>query len=128
MTNFTINYLFILFAIIGTALCIAFYIYHTGQTKLSRKCGQGSYIAYRARVLNIIKAPVMLDGFISFYVECSYKRHGQEYTLRSKLINIAKKPSLGGSPDVECDITVFVNEAEPSDYYVEIRTKLRRER
>ena len=104
-------------------MCIALYIYNSKPTAARPKTRASAYTAYDAKVLKI--TPVNFSGFVSFYVECSYVREGREYFAKSRQINIMRVPFLNPSPDIQCGVTVFVDEADPANYYVEVRTRLK---
>ena len=113
----------VIFGITGAALCIALYIYNSKPPAVRLKSRANSYTAYEAKVLKI--TPVKRSGFVSFYVECSYVREGREYFAKSRRINVTRVPFLNPNPDIECGVTVFVDEADPENYYVEVRTRLK---
>ena len=118
------NVMLVLIIIIGSAaLCIALYIYNSKPPTARPNARASTYVAYDPKVLKI--TPVKLRGFVSFYVECSYVREDREYFAKSRQINIVRVPFLNPSPDIECGVTVFVDEADPANYYVEVRTRLK---
>jgi len=124
---YIIQTLFIILGITAAVLWIALYIYNSNSKKRAARpaSGSSSYTAYEAKVLKITRPPTSVSGFVSFYVECSYVRDSREHILESRLISVMRRPFSNPSPDIECGVTVFVNEADPSDYHVEVRTRMR---